>query len=61
LGGPIRSIQTPASIAIRVIEVHNPPPQKGDSIPGVEASSHTINNKLEVAEIYFSNNKCRVN
>jgi len=26
LGGPNRSIITPASIAIRVIEVHTPPP-----------------------------------
>jgi len=28
LGGPNRSIKTPASIAIRVIEVHNPPHEK---------------------------------
>jgi len=28
LGGPNRSIKTPASIAIRVIEVHNPPTTK---------------------------------
>jgi len=28
LGGPNRSIKTPASIAIGVIEVHNPPTTK---------------------------------
>jgi len=37
LGGPTRSIKTPVSIAIRVIEVRNPPtpPRKGDSTRGV--------------------------
>jgi len=34
LGGPNRSIKTPVSIAIRIIEVHNPPPRKGDSTRG---------------------------
>jgi len=34
LGGPNRSIKTPASIAIRVTEVRNPPPRKGDSTRG---------------------------
>jgi len=34
LGGPNRSIKTPVSIAIWVIEVHNPPPRKGDSTRG---------------------------
>jgi len=36
LGGPIRSIKTPVSIAIRVTEVCNPPKWKGDSTRRVE-------------------------
>jgi len=35
LGDPNRSKKTPDSIAIRVIEVRNPPPRKGDSTRGV--------------------------
>jgi len=34
LGDPNRSIKTPASIAIGVTEVRNPPPRKGDSTRG---------------------------
>jgi len=36
LAGPIRSIKTPASIAIRINEVSNPPPRKGDSTEGAK-------------------------
>jgi len=41
LGGPNRSIKTQASIAIRVTEVCNPPPRKGDSTQGVEVVIQT--------------------
>jgi len=34
LRGPNRSIKTPASIAIWITEVHNPPIRKGDSTRG---------------------------
>jgi len=27
----------------------------------IRASCHTISNKVEVADVYFSNNKCTVN
>jgi len=34
LGGPSRSIKTPASIPIQVTEIRNPPPRKGEAHGG---------------------------
>jgi len=38
LGDPTRSIKTPASIAIRVNDVRNPPPRKVDGTQGYHAT-----------------------
>jgi len=57
-------IKMNVEIAVIVFEIINYFIYNGYNLSlnvNVGASSCTINNKLEVAEIYFTNNKCTVN